>query len=429
MNKHEGKEIFGKAEHDSLNLEYLKSKRRVAELECRINRNENIQPRLIQQEKEAALSNNRQIKKEDKRFPVSMSHTSPGSASIKIFSDHGNFERTQEFEEILSLLGVNTAPPSISCHKDTTLILENVVRKIEADVQTAGLRQRKEAVILFAIDDLRNELEKLRSVHLATFEQWSSYAEECAMKAAAHISHLSKQLLDCNKMKERAEQEALTAREESAQAVTELDVARYEIITIQEEAERVKSETWEKCSQNKAILLSDFQLKLDDMTQKMQQENDCIKLSYTHDSAIEREHIDKGWQEKYTKLEIKYSELWNDVSGKRLEVLSLKSMLEQYENERQMEKVTSEDALQYLRDELMKERLSLRREKEKNEQLSIENKNLVGRLERSNLHLKEIDVKVKRAFDFKDSEYQSAMMQLSVLENKLRELDLLTCLN
>ncbi len=73
-------------------------------------------------------------------------------------------------------------------------------------------------------------------------------------------------------------------------------------------------------------------------------------------------------------------------------------MLEQYENERQKENVTSKEALQSLRDELTNERQWLLREKEKNEQLSIENKMLVGRLEKSNKHLKEIDVKVKRAF-------------------------------
>jgi len=426
MNKHERKEMFGMAEHHNLNVEYLKSKRRVAELECRINRNENIDPRLIQHENKAEISSNQQRKKEEQKFPASMSHISAASAGNKIISDNETYEQSQEVEEILSLLGVKTAPPSITYQKDSTLILENIVCKIEADVKTAGLRQRKEAVILSSIDDLRYEQEKLRSVHLATLHQWSSYVEECVMKAAAHISYLSKQLLDCNKMKERAEHEALTAREESAQAVTELDVARYKISSIQEEAERVKSDAWEKCAQNKAILLYDFKLKLDDMTQKLQQEKNFIKLSYTHESAIERELIEKGWQEKYKKLEIKYSELRNDASEKHLENLSLKSMLEQYENERQKENVTSKEALQSLRDELTKERQWLLREKEKNEQLSIENKMLVGRLEKSNKHLKEIDVKVKRAFDLKDFECQSAMMQLSMLEKQIRELDLVT---
>lgn len=413
--------------NNNLNLEYWKSKRRVAELAGKINRNETIQLRNFQHDNEAVILYNGLIKKEDNSFPVSKSHISSGCASIEIlFSDDNKWNRTPEVEEILSLLGVNIAPPSLSGQNETAVILEKIMRKIETDVQTAGLRQGREAVILSSIDDLRAEQEKLRSVHLAIFEQFSSNAEECIMKAVAYISFLCKHLGDCNKMKEHAEQEAVRAREECAQARTELDVARYKISSIQEEAERVKSDAWEKCVQNKAIILSEFKAKFDDLTQKMQQEKKIIKIRYTHESAKEREQIDMAWQEKYIKLENKCVELQKDASEKLLEVSSLKSIIEQYENERQMDIITREEALHCLRDEIIHERSSLQREKEKSEQLSIENDILARRLEKSNLHLKDVEVKVKRAFDLKDLECQSAMMQLRMLENQLKELDQLT---
>jgi hypothetical protein len=407
--------------NNNINLEYLKSKRRVAELACKINRSENFQ-----HDNEAVISYDRLLRKENNSFPASESHISFGSASIQIISDHNKLNRSPELEEILSLLGINIVPPSLSGQNDTAKILENIMRKIETDVQTAGLRQGREAVILSSIYDLRAEQEKLRSAHLATFEQFSSNAQECIMKAVACISLLCKQLCDCNRMNEHAKQEAHRAKEECAQAKTELDVACFKISSIQEEAERVKSDAYEKCVQSKATILSEFKAKFDDFTQKMQQEEKIIKIRYTHESEKEREQIDMGWQEKYLKLENKCAELQKIASEKLFEVSSLKSIVEQYENERQMDIITREEALHCLRDEIINERASLQREKEKNEQLSTENNILVRRLEKSNLHLMDVEVKVKRALDVKNLEYQSAMMQLRMLENQLKELDQLT---
>lgn len=415
---------------NNISLEYLKTKRRVAELECKISRYDKAQKKTVRNEKEVLFSND-QLKNEKNLFcmkEVSALGTAHGVGSTK-----STLLRSQEVEMGLSLLGVSTEPPSRSYQNDTTIILDEILRRITTEIQTAGLRKRREAAILSLMDDLREEQERLHHIQLVTCEEWKSYAEECVLKAAAQISSLSQQLLLCNEMKEQTEKQVIVATEKCAQAATELEVVRYQCSSIREEAERAKNEAWEKCIENKTLLIADFKSQVDELKQKLQQETDYIKLNYTHDAKLERVKLEKKWEEKYKVLEIEFLDLRRDAAERHHEVDSLNLKLDNCQNERQKEKVMNDEALRHLREELKKESQSLQVERERSEKLCKENQLLQKRLERSKLDLKDIEEKVKKAFDFKDSEYRSAIMQLniakereSLLEKQMHELDLLT---
>ena len=395
----------------SLNLQYLKAKRRVAELAG--SSNLKIETIRVRNDNTTTSPTLRERKQEVVHASSTRCCSLPSVSNSQHLSSQG-----QDTEAILDEI--------VAPHNNNKIILNEIISHLTNEIRTAGLRKGRENALISLLNELKEEHQKLFQKQIAVCEQWTLHAEECKR----HISSLQQQLLLCKDEKQRAETKTQLATEDCKKALLELETTRSECIVIREEAERVKNEAREQCAERKAFFKEETSRKIIELKQLLNKEKDSIKRSCIHDAQIERREIEKKWQEKCDSLEMECARLSKDTNQKCQTISALTIQLEGITQQTQKEKHDSVLQFALLDERLNNEQQALIIEREKHASLSEQNQMLLDRLRQAEidrrLELQQIERKVKEAFDLKDAEYSVVIKHLNTVKKQIEELDWLT---
>jgi len=366
----------------NLSLEYLKAKRRVAQLARNNNKtNKSGKTYSIVKSSEgksaSSASNEKEEKSKQQQQPLDPSASSSSSSE---------FSRTHAIQAGLVKLGIEAPNSSISVLSNG--ILQEMQTELQHELQTAGLRKGSENALLSLINDLCDEQHQLSHDIFTAYDEWKLHAEECVLHATTKMSTLEQKLLLSDHGTLNAETKSQIAMEECAALMTELEVTRFECSAISEEAQRARNEAKEEFIRTKSSVIVSMQRQMEDIKGQMKQEQECAVRKAACAAQREKQKLEKEWQEKYTMLQLECERLrnnWNQLCQDRAKLeMELKTL--KFEGKEEID--MRDEQLALLRNELYESRDSLRIEKEENNRLRKDIQTQVNRVEKQELELK-----------------------------------------